>query len=133
MAEVVFAAHSRIVILDGRTGLRKVDPYWTFSNTYSDVSALMLIDMNNDGHVDIVQNGAFTVQLRLRRDSRRGCDTLVGPIVLSGGAGNAWLPGPKAWPHLQYRSTRDRRQFTLAARHQGLARVPHAGAAGHGA
>ena len=39
--------------------MRKVDPYWTYSNTYADVSALMLIDMNNDGHVDIVQNAAF--------------------------------------------------------------------------
>ena len=59
VAEVVFAAHSRIIILNGRTGVRKVDPYWTFNDSYHDVSALMLIDVNNDGHVDIVQNAPF--------------------------------------------------------------------------
>ncbi len=29
VAEVVFAGYSRIMILDGRTGVREVDPYWT--------------------------------------------------------------------------------------------------------
>ncbi len=105
IAEVVFAAHSRIMILDGRTGLRKVDPYWTYGYTYNDVSALMLVDMNNDGHVDIVQNSSFLFNCGFVGFPPGFCDLLVGPIVLSGGAGNAWLPGPKAWPHLQYRST----------------------------
>lgn len=103
--EVVFAAHSRIMIIDGRTGLRKVDPYWTFNSTYNDVSALMLVDMDNDGHVDIVQNGAFTFNCGFSGFPPGTCDPLVGPIAISGGSGNSWLPGPKAWPHLQYRST----------------------------
>ncbi|MCC6193284.1 MAG: PASTA domain-containing protein, partial [Burkholderiales bacterium] len=105
VAEVVFSAHSRIMILDGRTGLRKVDPYWTYSYNYNDVSALMLVDIDNDGHVDIVQNGAFLFNCGFTGFPPGFCDPLIGPIVLSGGAGNAWLPGPKAWPHLQYRST----------------------------
>src|SRR5204862_1331899 len=33
------------------------------------------------------------------------CFNLVGPIALSGGGANNWLPGPKAFPHVQYRST----------------------------
>ena len=105
IAEVVFSANSRIMILDGRTGLRKVDPYWTYSNTYNDVSALMLVDIDNDGRVDIVQNSGFLFNCGFVGFPPGFCDPLVGPIVLSGGAGNAWLPGPKAWPHLQYRST----------------------------
>jgi len=105
-AEVVFSANSRIMILNGRSGLRKVDPYWTYSNTYNDVSALILLDMNNDGHVDIVQNSTFQFNCGFSgADFATECAKLVGPIVLSGGGSNHWLPGPKAFPHIQYRST----------------------------
>ena len=106
VAEVVFSANSRIMILNGRTGLRKLDPYWTYSNTYADVSALMLLDMDNDGHVDIVQNSTFLFNCGFSgADFATECAKLVGPIVLSGGGSNHWLPGPKAFPHVQYRST----------------------------
>jgi RHS repeat-associated protein len=105
LAEVVFSANARIMILNGRSGLRKLDPYWTFSNSYVDVSALMLLDMNNDGHVDVVQNSAFTFNCGFVGFPVGTCDTLVGPIALTGGGSNNWLPGPKAYPHVQYRST----------------------------
>jgi RHS repeat-associated protein len=104
VAEVVFAAHSRIIILNGRTGVRKVDPYWTFNDSYHDVSALMLIDVNNDGHVDIVQNAPFFFNC-LNPGVAPACAGLVGPVALSGGGSNNWLPGPKAFPNVQYRST----------------------------
>ena len=106
VAEVVFAAHSRIVILDGRTGLRKVAPYWTYNFSYHDISALMLIDMNNDGHIDIVQNAGFNFNCGfVGADFLTECINLIGPTVLRGGGSNNWLPGPKAFPHVQYRST----------------------------
>ncbi len=104
VAEVVFAAHSRIMILDGRSGLRKLDPYWTFNDSYNDVSALLLIDADNDGHVDIVQNAAFNFNC-LNPGVGPACAGLVGPVVLSGGGSSHWLPGPKTFPNIQYRST----------------------------
>ncbi len=103
VAEVVFSGYGRIMILDGRTGLRKVDPYWTFNFSYSDISALMLIDANNDGHVDILQNAPFSFNC-LNTGVAPACAGLVGPMVLHGG-GNSWLPGPKTFPNVQYRST----------------------------
>jgi beta-lactam-binding protein with PASTA domain len=106
VAEVVFTAYGRIIILDGRTGLRKLDPFWTYSHSNNDVSALMLIDMNNDGHVDIVQNAPFQFNCGfVGADFATECAHLVGPVVLSGGGANNWLPGPKAFPNVQYRST----------------------------
>ncbi|MBA4373548.1 MAG: hypothetical protein C0402_11885 [Thermodesulfovibrio sp.] len=103
VAEVVFAAYSRIMILNGRTGLRKVDPFWTFNSSYNDVSALMLIDADNDGHVDIMQNAVFHFNC-FNPVAAPECAGVVGPIVLSGGSSN-WLPGPKTFPNVQYRST----------------------------
>ena len=106
VAEVVVAGHARIMILDGRTGVRKLDPFWTFNFSYNDISALMLLDMNNDGHVDIVQNAGFIFNcLFVGADFLSECYGLVGPLSLSGGGSNNWLPGPKAFPHVQYRST----------------------------
>ena len=93
----------------------------------------MLIDMNNDGHVDIVQNAAFLFNCGFVGVPAGVLHSLVGPIVLIGRGGNAGCPGPKAWPHVQYRSTAIDANVTRAARHQGVARLPHAGAAGHGA
>ncbi|MBK8741484.1 MAG: VCBS repeat-containing protein [Betaproteobacteria bacterium] len=104
VAEVVVAAYSRIIILDGRTGVPKTDPFWTFNFSYNDVSALILADMNNDGHVDIVQNAAFNFNC-LNPGVAPACAGLVGPTALGGGGANSWLPGPKAWPNVQYRST----------------------------
>ncbi|MEO8306030.1 MAG: RHS repeat-associated core domain-containing protein [Betaproteobacteria bacterium] len=106
VAEVVVSAYSRIIILDGRTGLRKVSPYWTYNFSYHDISALMLLDMNNDGHVDIVQNASFIFNCGfVGANFLQECINLVGPTALSGGGANNWLPGPKAFPHVQYRST----------------------------
>ena len=106
VAEVVFSGYSRIMILDGRTGLRKVEPYWTYSFSYNDVGALMLVDMNNDGHVDILQNAAFVFNCGfVGADFATECNNLLGPTVLKGGGSNNWLPGPKAFPNVQYRST----------------------------
>ncbi len=106
VAEVVFAGYGRIMILDGRTGVRKVDPYWTYNWSYNDVSALMLIDMNNDGHVDVVQNSIFQFNCDfVGADFATQCTKLVGPTVLEGGGSNNWRPGPKAFPNIQYRST----------------------------
>ncbi|MEP7181304.1 MAG: RHS repeat-associated core domain-containing protein [Betaproteobacteria bacterium] len=104
VAEVVVAANSRVIVLDGRTGLRKLAPYWTFNWSYNDVSALILADMNNDGHVDIVQNAGFNFNC-LNPGVAPACAGLVGPVALSGGGSNNWLPGPKAFPNIQYRST----------------------------
>ena len=102
--EVVIAAYARVMILDGRTGVRKVDPYWTFNYSYNDVSALILADMNNDGRVDIVQNASFNFNC-LNPIVAPACAGLVGPTAFGGGGNNNWLPGPKAWPNIQYRST----------------------------
>jgi RHS repeat-associated protein len=106
VAEVVIAAYSRIMVLDGRTGRRKLNPFWTYNFSYNDISGLMLIDVNNDGHVDIVQNASFLFNCGfVGADFETECEHLVGPIALSGGGSNNWLPGPKAFPHVQYRST----------------------------
>lgn len=106
VAEVVVAGESRIMVLNGRTGLRKLDPYWTYNRSYNDISALMLLDMNNDGHVDIVQNAPFQFNCSYAGAGfATECARLLGPTALSGGGSNNWLPGPKAFPHVQYRST----------------------------
>ncbi|CAG0949055.1 Serine/threonine-protein kinase PK-1 [Burkholderiales bacterium] len=103
--EVIFAAESRIMVLDGRSGERKLDPYWTFSRTYNDVGTLALVDMNNDGQVDIVQNAAFRFNCGFAGFPPGACDSVVGPVVMAAGAGTSWNPGPKAWHQLQYRAS----------------------------
>ena len=105
VAEVVVAGHARIMVLDGRTGQRKLDPFWTFNFSYNDVSALMLIDMNNDGHVDIVQNASFIFNCATSGAAVGVRMAWSDPIALSGGGSNHWLPGPKTFPNVQYRST----------------------------
>ena len=104
VAEVVFSGYGRIMVLDGRTGARKLDPYWTYSHSYNDISALILADMDNDGHVDILQQSAFLYNC-LNPGIAPLCPDVVGPTVLHGGGSNNWLPGPKAFPNIQYRST----------------------------
>ena len=106
VAEVVIAAYSRIMVLDGRTGLRKLNSFWTYNWSYNDISALMLVDVNNDGHVDVVQNASFIFNCGfVGADFATECANLVGPIALSGGGTNNWLPGPKTFSNVQYRST----------------------------
>jgi len=103
--EVVFSAESRIVVLDGRTGARKLDPYWTFSRNYGDVGTLALVDMNNDGQVDVVQSAAFRFNCGFVGFPPGACDPVLGPVVLSAGPGTSWNPGPKAWHQVQYRAS----------------------------
>ncbi len=64
----------------------------------------MLIDVNDDGHVDILQNAAFNFNC-LNPGVAPACAGLIGPTVLTGGGSNDWLPGPKVFPNVQYRST----------------------------
>jgi RHS repeat-associated protein len=106
VAEVVFSAYARVMVLDGRTGLRKVQPWWTYNANQVEVTALMLVDMNNDGHVDVVQNSAFIFNCYFSgANFLEVCDRRIGPLVLSGGGGNDWRPGPKVFHSVQYRST----------------------------
>ena len=132
VAEVVFSGYGRIMILDGRTGLRKVDPYWTFNFSYSDISALMLIDVNNDGHVDILQNAPFSFNC-LNTGVAPACAGLVGPMVLQRRRQQPLAAGAEDVPERPVPFDGDRRQRARPARHQGIAGVPRAGAAGHGA
>ncbi len=103
--EVIFAADSRIMVLDGRSGERKLDPYWTFSRSYNDVGTLALVDMNNDGQVDILQNAPFAFNCGFVGLPPGACDSVVGPVVMAAGTGTSWNPGPKAWHQLQYRAS----------------------------
>lgn len=104
IAEVVVAAYARILVLDGRTGVPKLDPVWTYNHSYTDVSALILADLNDDGRVDVVQSAPFLFNC-LNPAIAPTCAGLVTPLALSGGGANHWLPGPKTFPNVQYRST----------------------------
>lgn len=102
--EVVFLAYGRMMILDGRTGVRKVDPFWSFESN-NGLSTLRLIDMNNDGHVDILHSGSVTFNCGFTGFPPGTCASRVGPWLHSGAGSNNWMPGPKAFPNIQYRST----------------------------
>ena len=64
----------------------------------------MLLDMNNDGQVDIVTSAVFPWNCDFAAFAGL-CARLLGPTALRSGPGTTWTPGPKAYPHVQYRST----------------------------
>ena len=68
------------------------------------------------------------------RISRRGlCAPLVGPIGPAGRPATRWLPGRRRGRISSTARRRSTTTCTRAARHDGVASVPHARTAGHGA
>ncbi|MCC7114261.1 MAG: PASTA domain-containing protein [Burkholderiales bacterium] len=87
--EVVTNSHSEIVVLSGRTGaVRASHPSSGLHGGYYTGHNVQIVDADADGHVDILATNVS------------GPDRLS--YLMLRGAPNAWLPGPKVHPQVNF-------------------------------